>query len=359
MPDMLIRPLAVLRTCNGMSFLLPNGVGIFSDGSLVVADGGNDRVCLLAPNSRLQKAIGGKGLGRYRFKEPVGVFVSPDEQVYVADWHNHRIAVYDKCLDYIGEFGHYGTGGATENCLTDIRSILSSLKFLAFTGSYIPRHYSAHEQQLRGHRYSLRLLLSGLCYASRMIVRYTFGSRLRFFHEHALNKPNGVAFRDEYLLVSQKNARCVSVYQRQWPHQLIRHLYGPSKGVSFGRLGNLACDSQGALYVCDEHAHVIWKLDRDLQLIGEITGADSGLGSFMPFSCCLVDEDMLAVCGGLNFQIIDQARGIVLYRSEDLGELHGIAFDRRTNQLYIADRSNGVIRVFEIVSKEVVTRCSA
>ena len=68
-----------------------------------MADGGNNRICLLDKEGKYINTI-----GRYLFKEPVGIVVSPDREVYVTDCHNHRVVIYRKDLKYIGEFGHYG-----------------------------------------------------------------------------------------------------------------------------------------------------------------------------------------------------------------------------------------------------------
>ncbi|MBW3550139.1 MAG: serine hydrolase, partial [Proteobacteria bacterium] len=76
---------------------------VLGDGGVVVADGGNNRLLLFDEKLQFVKSIGHLGLGQYRFKEPVGVFVSPHDHIYVADWHNHRIVVYDWDLNYLDE----------------------------------------------------------------------------------------------------------------------------------------------------------------------------------------------------------------------------------------------------------------
>jgi hypothetical protein len=166
-----------------------------------------------------------------------------------------------------------------------------------------------------------------------------------------MNKPNGVAFYKNRVVISQKNSRCLSVYrwdEASKTYRPISHHFGPSDGVLFGRLANTAYDMSGYLYVCDEQQGVIWILNSDFDLSDSIIGQDSGLGQFLPFSCCLLNEDLLCVCGGLNFQMIDLCDKSVVYYSENIGELHGVAYDQDSERLYIADRSNALIRVYQL-----------
>ena len=169
----------------------------------------------------------------------------------------------------------------------------------------------------------------------------------------AINKPNGVAFYQDQVVISQKNSKCISLYHRDTELKTwipISHCFGPSESVSFGRLGNVVFDSVGYLYVCDERQNIIWKLDRDFKLVDSITGWDSGVGmdSFLPFSCCLLNKNLLCVCGGLNFQIISLQDKSVIYCSENMGELHGVAYNHKFNRLYVADRSHSVVRAFQL-----------
>jgi DNA-binding beta-propeller fold protein YncE len=72
-------------------FYGPRGVA-FHDGLLFVTDTGNERVQVFQPDGRLVRMFGTPGSGEGELLEPVGIAVSGDGTIYVADSHNARIA---------------------------------------------------------------------------------------------------------------------------------------------------------------------------------------------------------------------------------------------------------------------------
>lgn len=341
-----------ITSCLGESFILPNGVAILRDGRIVVADSGNNRICLFAKDNSYQKSIGGKGLGKYLFKEPVGVFVSPNDEIFVMDWHNHRVVVYNDSLSYVREFGHYLNYNVNTLGVSRVITLWDFLKNMAYKGTYVPSFFPPSNQvTYRSGCYDIALLISGLRYWIKKFGSFNAALKQVFVDEDAMNKPNGVAFLDDRVIVSQKSANCLSVYENNYPFRLITRRFGPEKNVCFGRLGNIMTDRYGYVYVCDdEKQRVIWRLNRNLELVDRIVGADSGINGFYAFSCCRIIEDdsLLCTCGGRNFQVIDTENKKVVYISDIFGELHGVAYDLRSRKLYIADRSDNLIRVFKI-----------
>jgi len=69
----------------------PRGVGIASDGTVWIADSGNNRLALIA-GGQPSRFVGKSGAGTDGLASPVGVAVSP-AHAYVADIGNHRIQV--------------------------------------------------------------------------------------------------------------------------------------------------------------------------------------------------------------------------------------------------------------------------
>ena len=69
----------------------PRGVAIAGDGTVWIADSGNNRLALVAPGQTL-RFVGKSGSGPDGLASPVGVAVSP-AHAYVADIGNHRIQV--------------------------------------------------------------------------------------------------------------------------------------------------------------------------------------------------------------------------------------------------------------------------
>lgn len=352
-----INSISGFESCNGKNFYLPNGVALLDNGYIVVADGGNDRICLLDSDGNSVKTIGKKGFGKYSFTEPVGVFVSPDQHIYVADWHNHRIAVYDSSLRYITEFGHFGAQSIPACREERKQRIKRFLHGMSITGSYIRYHFIGKENSsTTGPGLSRWMRLKKLAYWLWRNKSPLKAYRMMYSPYDAINKPNGVTFRGNEVLVSQKNHRCITVYERNVKnnsHQPVKHIYGPMPGQSFGRLANCVCDRSGNLYICDERSHIIWCMNRNMELIGSFTGKESAGGVFLPFSCCFINDTLLAVCGGLNFQIIDTTTSSVVYCSGQIGELHGVAYDAHGNTLYVADRSGCKVRRFKVTVKDV------
>lgn len=348
MTKVVINLVGKIKSCNGKELFLPNGVDVYQDGRIIVADGGNNRICILNKTGDTLRAIGEKGFSKYKFKEPVGVFVSPDQKAYVADWHNHRIVIYDSKLYYAGEYGHLGTVSNSRNA--SIREIVAYLKAIYSRGSYRRSHFTGSSNiNVKERKSQLKLFYEAI----RDRINHHGGIiswfRYTTHKSHSINKPNGVAFADNKVVITQKNNRCLSVYENKRPFKLLRHILGPCAGIQYGRLGNIHY-SKPYYYVCDERQNIIWKLNSDFELADQIGGysSDTPENLFMPFSCCMVSENLLAVCGGKNFQIIDTEDKRVVFVSEPLGELHGIAYNPESQKIYMVDRYNDAVLVYDI-----------
>lgn len=329
----------------GSPFYQPNGVALLADGRIIVADGGNDRICLLDSDGNGIEAVGRHGFGRYAFKEPVGVFVSPQQQqLFICDWHNHRVVVLDDQLRYVTEFGRYGHPHAKSTWVT----LLTFAHSLAYDGSYADRHHNGPPSRRR-KRYNLLHLFSGWRYEVQRSGGWRVALRNVLNSNDLLLKPNGVAFATDRIAVSDKDQRAILwLGWKDGQLRLTGTWTGPDAGRSFGRLGNLTVHPSGDLLVCDERNHAIWRLDHQGRLLDQIEGKDSGLGAFLPFSCCLLNEHIVAVCGGLNFQLIDLQHKVVLFCSEPIGELHGIAYNPIQRRVIVCNRSENRIELFDV-----------
>jgi DNA-binding beta-propeller fold protein YncE len=78
----------------------PKGIFVDSQGDLYIADSGHDRVLSFDPNGKLTK-IYGKSLG---LSEPEGVFVTPRGEVFIADTGNGRIIDVDRTGQVVRQF---------------------------------------------------------------------------------------------------------------------------------------------------------------------------------------------------------------------------------------------------------------
>ena len=76
-------------------FFGPRAIAVSADGQeIFVADTGNERVQVFAPDGTFLRAFGGYGSGPDRLIEPVGLAIGPNGFVYVADSGNARISVF-------------------------------------------------------------------------------------------------------------------------------------------------------------------------------------------------------------------------------------------------------------------------
>lgn len=332
-------------------FFLPNSVQLLSNGDLVIADGGNDRICVLYHNLQPKKSIGQKGWGNYRFKEPVGAFVSPDDFIYVMDWHNHRVVIFDSELNYVNEFGHYGD--MYNNLQNKISILLNILIRFALDGSYIPYHFiNLGERRIKEKTFvGIKIfLLSIYGFIKTIWNQYRYQNNNYLFQNY-INKPNGIAFYDQYLYLIQKNNKCISVHESNPPFKKIYDITAPKSGLNFGRLGNITRHSDGNFHICDEEKGVLWILNKKLGLIDKICGNDLEIDDFRPFSSCTVSEKMIAVCNACNFHLINLESKKCEFSSEIDGEFHGICFNMMTGHLYVSNRANGTILVYYVNRK--------
>lgn len=95
-------------------FQSPRSVALASDGSIYVADSGNNRIQHLQPDGQIIRVWGsfsdvskGEAPGG-TFNEPWGVAVGPDGSVYVADTWNHRVQKFNADGQFVTLWGVYG-----------------------------------------------------------------------------------------------------------------------------------------------------------------------------------------------------------------------------------------------------------
>ena len=323
-------------------FSLPNSVAVLNEREIVVADGGSNSIKVLSSvTGELVREVGTFGIGEYKFKEPVGAFVAPAGQIFVMDWHNHRVVVLDSRLVYLREFGHFGkTAGAGNLALPNLAALVRS--FTA-QGSYISSHFS-HEPQAKptaSRARAIRNMLEGSAYVLRK------GLKRRIVGDMQIDKPNGAGFSGDFMFVTSKNFRKVFKLHLG-SGQIEAQCDSPGNGRQFGRLGNV-CVSQRSnrVFVCDQPNQTIWVLDQELNCLDSID-PDSLGSAYWPFAMCFLQDHVIAVTDNTTFLVVDENRKQVLYRSGPVGEPHGIDFCRMSEVLFVADRLNGRVRRFRL-----------
>ncbi len=87
----------------------PRGITRDSLGNLYIADTGNHRIVVLAPDGSQLRTIGSFGNGAGELNEPSGVAVDQDGNVYVADTWNARVAKFGPDGTFITTWGGGGS----------------------------------------------------------------------------------------------------------------------------------------------------------------------------------------------------------------------------------------------------------
>ena len=86
-------------------FARPWGLGISGLGDIFITDNDREEVVRMTTSGEVAARFGGFSDGSGRLREPTGIEVGRDGQVYVADTGNSRIAVYDSFGGFLREIG--------------------------------------------------------------------------------------------------------------------------------------------------------------------------------------------------------------------------------------------------------------
>jgi DNA-binding beta-propeller fold protein YncE len=73
----------------------PSDLAVGPNGYIYLVDGVNNLIRVVDSNGRWKFAFGGKGSGKGQFRYPLGIDISEDGKVFIADTGNHRIQVFD------------------------------------------------------------------------------------------------------------------------------------------------------------------------------------------------------------------------------------------------------------------------
>jgi DNA-binding beta-propeller fold protein YncE len=94
----------------------PSAVAVAPDGTIFVADGyggdSNARIVKLGPNGKVIKTWDEKGSGPGEFNEPYGIALDSADRVFVADWANSLIQIFDPDGNFIAEWKQFGRPSA-------------------------------------------------------------------------------------------------------------------------------------------------------------------------------------------------------------------------------------------------------
>ena len=172
-------------------------------------------------SGELIKCVGKKGRKEGEFDTPRGVTLY-DNQVYVCDYNNNRIQVFDFDLNFVRSIGSYGKGKGEFNKTQDVKLDTAGNMYVTEYGN------------------------------GRVQVLDTSGQFIRAFGQEGegkLSGPSGLQIVDKYVCVSDFIGDCIVVYETSG--QFV---------TSFGRSGQkegefsapyITSCADGFIHVCD------------------------------------------------------------------------------------------------------------
>ena len=89
-------------------FRRPMDLDVDAVGQVYVAELGGDRIQVFTPRGELVRMLRGEGTPAGSFDGAAGVLVTPGGEIYVADFYGHRIVRFDSSGKYLGVLGTPG-----------------------------------------------------------------------------------------------------------------------------------------------------------------------------------------------------------------------------------------------------------
>ncbi len=91
-------------------FNIPYDVAVGPEGTVYVADTGNDRVQFFSPKGKFIGTFGSGGAGDGEFQYPTTIAVTDNGNIYVADIYRDDVQFFSKEKEFIGKWGGPGKG---------------------------------------------------------------------------------------------------------------------------------------------------------------------------------------------------------------------------------------------------------
>ena len=82
----------------------PSDIAIGPNGDLYLVDGVNSRILVIGSNGSRHFSFGKDGSGNGEFARPLGIDISADGKVFIADTGNHRIQAFDLTGKFLYQF---------------------------------------------------------------------------------------------------------------------------------------------------------------------------------------------------------------------------------------------------------------
>ena len=255
-------------------FNQPTGIMAHSSGNIYVADFNNHRVQIFNSSGVYQSQFGGFGSGDGQLNHPKGLAEDASGNIYVVDSGNARIQKFNSSGGYISKFGSFGSGP----------SQFDNPQYIGIDSGgniYIADPFNHRVQKFNsGHAFQIQ-----------------FGSGI-------LNLPIGLAVDgSDNIYVTSFNSHLVHKFNSggglltQWGG-------GGSGDGQFLNPHEIAVDSSGDIYVTDNTNHRVQKFTNTGGFISKFGSSGSGDGQFnQPNGIAVDPSDNIYVADHNNHRV--------------------------------------------------------
>jgi hypothetical protein len=321
------------RLTSGESAMgMPYGLAGTSE-HLYVTDFRQDRVRVFDHEGDFRFAFGRSGAGQGRFHGPAGVVASRRGFVYVADSHNHRIQKFSTKGEFVLEMGGKGKGLGKFNQPVDVAYVSQSLPGIERDSLFVLEKGNLRLQQMDLYGNPLRQWRSGLLQEPVTLRR--IGGRLYIGDLSA--EGNGLVVFD--------------LQQKKFFPGLKLLTDKAGKALADSRITSVGLDAMDHFYWLDHRGRRLWWLVRQDFKVSNLS-----------LEVLAVDKSRFPVIG-VWFRFLDKkghaiqnvARGDITLRDEGV-KMHGLnphSFDQRheaLNLTILVDNSKDMAQYQEDLS---------
>ena len=358
----------------------PTGIAVKSDGTVYVCEWGNNRVQVFDSQGNFIRVIGQSGnnqtgSGKGQFCNPHGIVLDSVGNLYVNDYNNHRIEVFNPDGTYKTQWGGPGgesgsfNGGPVSICYNPVSQQIAvsedggacRTQVFDTKGNYLFRMGADNFGLLT---YGATVDESGNYYiaaANRNGV-WKFdsqGNQLGGWSQSPVY-PFGIAYAGGKFFICEYNWCYISIYQQDGTRIAD---FGRNGIADFSTPYGMAIASNGNIYISDSGKNQIRIYDKNLNFVTRFGSGGSGNGQFStPFTMAIGTNNQLYVVdrGNNRVQIFDiQGNYIGQFGQPGLGKGQfnnpwGIAIGANGN-VHVVDQSNHRVEVFDPTGKFLFT----
>ena len=252
----------------------PMGVAVTAEGEVVVADNQNHRVQVFDSNGTFLRSFGHRGENAGEFKNPTGIATDKDRNILVSEYHNHRVQILSWEGKHLGSFG--GKGSLDSQLLHPWGLSLDS------TGNVIVADTD-----------------------NKLIKIFTPDGKfvMKIGGQDSFSYPIHCVQCGEYFIVSDHNEHCIKVFNRKGHFQCKFGKEGKGDG-EFNHPHFLSVTQSKHLLVCDGKNNRIQVFEVDGKFLGKFGTNGTKVGEFNdPFSVAVLSNDQIVVSDRNNDRI--------------------------------------------------------